>query len=83
MYTIVALSFGETLVFPSSAREEFLAGTVDAVGKMGEATSTQLTIMKIAMEKTEDKARIFALMNIISSFHKSDKTYLIYFIINR
>jgi hypothetical protein len=60
MYTIVALSLGETLVFPSSAREEFIVETMDGVGEMGEVTALQLIIMNIAMEETEDKARIFA-----------------------
>jgi hypothetical protein len=82
IYTIVALSLGETLVFPSSAREEFSAGTMDGVGKMGEVTAIQLVVMKIATEETEAKARIFALMNIVSPFHKSDKAYPIYCIIN-
>jgi len=82
IYTIVALSFAETLVFPSSAREDFFVRTMDGVGTMGEVTATQLIIAKIAMEEAEDKARIFVLMNIVSPFHKSDKTYPIYFIIN-
>src|SRR6266508_4444820 len=72
-YTIVALSFGETFVFPSSAREEFLAAAMVGVG-MIEVTGAQLVIMKIAVVKTEDKTKIFSLMNIISHFHKSDNT---------
>jgi hypothetical protein len=55
---------------------------MDGVGKMGEVTNTQLIIMKIAREKTEDKARFFALMNTDSPFHKGDETYPIHFIIN-
>ena len=44
------------------------------VGTIREVTGVQLIIMEIAMEETEDKAKFFALLNMISPFHKGDKT---------
>jgi hypothetical protein len=82
IYTIVALSFGETLVSPSLSREVFFSGAMDGVGMMVEVTTTQLIIMNIAMEEAEHKAKILALMNIAFPFHKSDKNYPNHFIIN-
>jgi hypothetical protein len=81
-YTMIALSFGETLVSPSLSREEFFSGAMDGVGIMVEVTTTQLIIMNIAMKEAEHKAKILALMNIAFPFHKSDKNYPNHFIIN-